>query len=193
MKKLLYLMLSALFFVSFSLPSYASTFDLPLPEKPSPNSIVYAFKNGLNTTADIIVDGSYYLDFAEYNPSTGDVTYKFTKNITMHRYLYNNNSWSLYNSYTLDTVVFKANKPGENELLYSDVNVYNTDGTIFFQVAPPTEGTPTVEGTITEEMKKFQTTLVGTMRILMVCGVGLIALLIGLNLFGKVFRIFRVK
>lgn len=70
---------------------------------------------------------------------------------------------------------------------YSTTNLYYEDGSLFFQL------TPNLEETIAEGVQTMGRQVVGTMRILVVCGVGLIALLAGLGLFGKVFRIFQVK
>lgn len=73
-------------------------------------------------------------------------------------------------------------------ILESTSNVYDSNGTLFFPNPPEAQLYQMIQKVITEEMGTQQKTLVGTMKILMVCGVGLMSLLIGLVLFGKVLR-----
>ena len=72
-------------------------------------------------------------------------------------------------------------------ILYSTDDVCDKDGNVVFPLTPPLKE-------VTEmALANFQTKTGGVMKILVVCGVGLIALLVGLNLFGKVFAIFQVR
>lgn len=69
----------------------------------------------------------------------------------------------------------------------STIDIYRVDGSLFFQL------TPTLAEVITQGVQTMALQVVGAMKILVVCGVGLIALLAVLGVFGKVFRIFQVK
>ena len=62
---------------------------------------------------------------------------------------------------------------------------------IFFTAPPETEELYQTIHRVTEQGLETRLTLAGTIRILVLCGVGLIALLMVLNLFGKVFNHYR--
>lgn len=80
----------------------------------------------------------------------------------------------------------------QNTILYSSTDVINaSDGTVFFQVPPKMEELYQTIQKVTEQGLETELTLAGTIRILVLCGVGLIALLMALNLFGKLFNRFR--
>ena len=70
------------------------------------------------------------------------------------------------------------------EILYSDLDVYDSDGNVFFQGAP-TQAEILQEIVRTELTDNLNPKVVGAMTTLTVCGVGLIASLVVLNLFGK--------
>lgn len=76
-----------------------------------------------------------------------------------------------------------SNYPGEVgwELLSSSFSWYDDNGEQFFPVPLWAEVEQVTQG----EMVALTTETVGTMKVLVVCGVGLMALLVGLSLFGK--------
>lgn len=76
----------------------------------------------------------------------------------------------------------------------SNVNVYDySTGDLVFHLPPEMTLPEVIQAVTTEEIQKQSPTLVGTMKILTVCGVGLMSLLIGLALFGKLFRTFLAR
>ena len=105
-------------------------------------------------------------------------------------YKYVEGEWKFQGSYERQTKHISGVQP--SNVIYSTVDIYNEDGSVFFTPTPAVVAIP-LEEIMEAEMPKFQETTVGTMMILMVCGVCLIALLVVLNLFGKVSRIFRIR
>ena len=73
-------------------------------------------------------------------------------------------------------------------VMESNVDLYDWEGEKLFPPAPPLG----LEEVVVESLNNFQTTTGGTMKVLLLCGVGCLAFLMVLKVFGKVFRIFRV-
>lgn len=196
MKRFFYITMAfMLCFLSFIPVSYA---ELPsnLPPLEMTSDIDYRvyYKYGeYNYIIDFQSNGSFDLD-AVYD---GDeiVTFSVSNNeyavyYILRTYSFNTKRWD-----TNGTIQLYPEQPKRlaiDSLLDSTITIYNEDGTIFFQ-PPPTKPHQILAEVTKEEMVKAQSNLVGTMRTLALCGVGLIALLMVLPLFGKVFRIFRVK
>lgn len=75
------------------------------------------------------------------------------------------------------------------EFIESTVNVYDLDGNLVFPEA--THLYQIIQKVTIPEVAKTQTTVVGVMKILALCGVGCLALLMVLPLFGKVLNRYR--
>lgn len=78
------------------------------------------------------------------------------------------------------------------EIIKSDVNILDYDGTVFFLPRPFYLMKTTGEMTGAISMKSLWKTMVGNLEIVTLFGVGLLALVIGLKIFGKISKIFRI-
>ena len=203
MRKLyLCLMVIMLSFVMIIPSSYAVSINdfTSVPESDKAYSYGYLYKS---PTADIYYYALYesesaFLDevvFTDDYDGTGYdgpyiLEHRFVSGhakVYQEIYKYEEGEWQFQGSYERKTKHISGVQP--SNLVYSTVDVYNEDGSVFF--TPSAVMAQPLEEIMRTEMPKFQETTVGTMMILVVCGVGLIALLVVLNLFGKVSRIFR--
>lgn len=99
-------------------------------------------------------------------------------------------SYVYFNNFSLSNFAkFNTSNTDSYNVVHSTFDFVKNDGTVFFQ-QPPTELYQIIHK-VTEEGLETRLTLAGTIRILVLCGVGLIALLMVLNLFGKVFNHYR--
>lgn len=127
--------------------------------------------------------------------------------IKTEAYSLSNSSWSYEGSLTPtgnnSKVFYNGQYMGNITVVSSTENIYSHDGRstfeygegddYFFEVPRPTLA-ELVLGVIKGAIPiRLQTPVVGTMRVLLLCGVGLIALLVGLKLFGKVLPQFLHK
>lgn len=87
--------------------------------------------------------------------------------------------WYQHDSQSVDSTLFGDFE--EIDMIYSTLSFYKEDGTLFFPLPLWAEVEKVTQG---EMMTTLAETL-GTMKILMVCGVGCLALLVVLSLFGK--------
>lgn len=205
MKKLGFFMLCLVMcFCCFVSSSYASEYpnfdDLVQTDKNHYGYVVYQ-----HGTSGVVYLVSYYSS----NIEATHFENTFTSDSKLSLYLKDDNNNSYNFSYTIYTIgdgewerySGYTNEPffrmsvGSNVLIFESTDdIYKYDGTLFFQ-APP-EGmslTEAIQVMIHLEMEKFPKILVGAMKILVLCGVGCLALLMVFPLFGKVLRIFRLR
>ena len=162
----------------------------PLPDVPSSSSYVEKVLT-LNNKGNYILDyfysnGDYDLDLV-VNPTTGYMTVSVS-----------NNDYAVYNVYyayidggwvqrqTSQMYADTPSHPTINVLFESTVDVYDESGNVFFSPIPLHQKIMAVAEPALAEMG-----LAGTIQILVLCGVGLMALLMVCVLFGKVFNRFR--
>lgn len=98
------------------------------------------------------------------------------------------NDWRLVESYDDGTTITADNLVSSFNILDTDGNIVYNHDTDFFPVPLWVEMDNLTQG---EMVNKFSPTLVGMILTLMVCGVGCLALLVVLKLFGKRSLIFR--
>lgn len=92
----------------------------------------------------------------------------------------NNGGWGTLQQYDYMSDSF-------SNVLKSNKDIYDSENVLFFRALP-------LEKVIQNNLQKnLQPKVAGGMKILALCGVGLMALLVGLKVFGKVFKIFRVQ
>ena len=121
--------------------------------------------------------------------SSGKRTLTFTMDgaypqTNIQRYQLINGGWAYDSVNSLRSFTFVADTLN---FVYSTVDIYDTTGNRFFPL-PLWE----MMGQVTQgEMTGLQTETAGTMRILVLCGVGCLALLVVLSLFGKRSLIYR--
>lgn len=186
-------------------PSFAITYDelpeFPVTEHPYQDTLTYIGGDGVTVFHTVLYSNAEFID--SVTVTTQDIP-SGIKTPYAIRYNYLDNDYAIYNTiYRLtdgewvNTGTYQQHNlttyTGINEKSYvlgSSLDIYNDDGTLFFEQTPVVVP---LEEIMKTEMPKFQETTVGTMKVLVLCGVGLIALLVVLNLFGKVFRIFQVK
>lgn len=96
-----------------------------------------------------------------------------------------NGDWYQHDSQSVDTTLFGAFD--EIDMVYSTLSFYKEDGTLFFPLPLWEEMEQVTQG----EMMGLTTEVVGTMKVLALCGVGCLALLVVLKLFGKRSLIYR--
>lgn len=115
------------------------------------------------------------------------VTVSFDNPVNHTQYKLVDGEWELYATHNNEYGSHALSLSSGASILSSDVDVYNADGTLFFQNPLWMRVEQVTQGVIPE----LSNNLGGTMMILIVCGVGCLALLIVLNLFGKRLSIFR--
>lgn len=206
MKKLFYVML-ATFFVCLSLVSSASastTVQTIVNEKQIENLPTFSgqhvkyligdFNNGTGTRLFAFYSSEPFEVDSYVNGNTIYCTFSENVTQTLYSWSASSNQWSPNATETKPANAMLTIGGMFANVRYSSFDIRSgfDSEEIFFQGAPTEELYQMTLRVMTEELQNQSLTLVGTMRILTVCGVGLIALLIGLNLFGKVFRIFRV-
>ena len=196
MKKIFTIFLSLMLVVACSIPVFAAE-EKPFPEfVPDDNTgyiiteqgdyyYCYAFNS---SRYKIGVDTTNY-DYALYAVSiSGNENYP---EITKYRFDKGGSSWSFLSSLNANAsqsvVPFGFSAPLETNVSGYDYNL-NT-GQFGNKVFPQT---PPLQELVAVEMEQFQKVVVGMMKILTLCGVGCLALLMGLKVFGKVLSIFRV-
>lgn len=122
----------------------------------------------------------------------------FSESISLYKY--NGTSWDFVNELPVSNSVsgyryYHTQSGGSWDdyvtILESNVDIYEYDGSSFTDVVVFRPTPPLLE-VVAESMENFQVTTVGAMKILLLCGVGLIASLVGLKVFGRVLPIFRV-
>lgn len=119
--------------------------------------------------------------------------------VSIYQYSNDSKSWNLVNSFNANNTLTDINSAPIShgvagsyafnwtaQIMESNVNIYDWNGDLVFPQTPALE-VPTV----LEALMNLQTTVFGTMKILVLCGVGLIVSLLGLKLFGRVFAIFH--
>lgn len=112
----------------------------------------------------------------------------FTRKNYVYQVLNPSLGWTLRDdSTTVQSAMLKDINNNTYSYVSSTVDILNQDGTIFFP-PPPTELYQIIQGVTNQTLPQTQTTVVGTMRILVLCGVGCLALLMVFPLFGKVLK-----
>lgn len=186
-------------------PSFAITYDelpeFPVTEHPYQHNVTYIGSDGTTVFHTVHYSNAEFID--RVTVTTQDIPSGINRPYAL-RYDYLDNDYAIYKTiYKLtdgewvNTGTYQQHDltvyTGINEKSYvlgSSLDIYNDDGTLFFE---PTPVVVPLEEIMKTEMPKFSQTTVGTMMILTVCGVGLIALLVVLNLFGKVSQIFHLR
>lgn len=115
------------------------------------------------------------------------VTVSFNNPVNHYQYKLVGDEWEEYASYP-NTYGSHAMSLSETAtILSSNLVVYDENGEVFFRNPLWMVTGQVVQG----EMKNLTTETAGTMKVLVLCGVGLMALLVVLSLFGKRSLIFR--
>lgn len=215
MRKILYFIL-ALFFclVSFSsvsfaeetVPSYSDLIDKHgVPQATHISQVVssgkynlflfYDYNNFIEYSNAKFVTGINDSDSVYVNLIQEDGT-KSLYNVVRYRWD-STNGWELKDDFkSIDNITIgTAVDGGLNNLtiISSDFDIIGKNNELLFPEAPTLELYQKIQELTNQEMTKTQMTVVGAMKVLVLCGVGLIALLVVLNLFGKVFRLFQVR
>lgn len=177
--------------------------DLPLSSSDSIYDIYISKVAGSNSSFYVYLfkrySGSYVESFNRYvqKDGNGNLILKATSNnvyFTFTYYIYSSDGkinvpqdkWYTEQNYNRYTDNLSHTMPSSCSVVYSTFDILNQDGSVFFQ-APKLTLAEVVQGATKEALPhRLQDPTVGTMRVLVLCGVGLIALLMGLNLFGKV-------
>ena len=157
----------------------------PLPDvtinAPYHHEILFSNQNHFPFYYYIYSDEEFSLD--SYYNGTDAIYYVVDKNVNVARYIFQNGQWNLDSNVKFSTT---ANNWSLVTTLYTstfDIRANPNSDELFFQ-GPPTQLYQMIHK-VTEEGMATEFNLVGTIRILVLCGVGLIALLMVLNLFGE--------
>ena len=102
-------------------------------------------------------------------------------NVKRFTYTLNNGEWSLIDSQVVDSTLMGS---FSSTIYYSSFTLYNADGTLFFPQPLWTEVGQVAQG----EMPTFLTILGQNLTPILLCGIGLLALVIGLYLLLRVLR-----
>lgn len=153
----------------------------------TPNSVELVVKHSDSLTLKYVYTET--LAGTAFNAVYADdrVTVTFDNPVNHTQYKKVGDDWELYSTLPNQYGNHVISLSGDASISTSDLDVYNTDGTLFFRnplwmvVEKVTQG----------EMTNLLTETGGTMKTLLVCGVGCLALLVVLSLFGKRSLIFR--
>lgn len=192
------LMFSLLFCLMFCTVGFASSYpsDLPpVPETFEIDGITYPVQ------ASVIVSDSqgYFLRLL-YCSSEGKFINDMEPNNDFVRIHHSSGNKFAYRGYRLSDGVWNSvsSDPSTPQQgfyttfatpVFSTFDLVDANGEVFFS-APVMELYQTIQK-VTEQGLATELTLAGTIRVLVLCGVGLIALLMVLNLFGRVFNLYR--
>lgn len=179
MKKILVLLL--VFVMTFVVTISVSAETPPaLPDELLPGSSYYGY---------VVYDGNYkyYLTNSSLWATSTELsaTVRSSEAISFKYYLYTNGEWVRQGSYN------DIPKLNLGNILYNSVDVYTSDGVLALSATPDFFYPPRPLAEVIQEVtgKTLQEEAVpavgGTMTILALCGVGLIASLVVLKLFGK--------
>lgn len=195
-KRFSILFFSILFCLMFSTMAFAGSIatadpDMyPLPTIPEGNPYSEYIIVELGGTTKLY----YFYDDESFTVnSTIDSAIRFVTNrtgITRHTFTFNKDTKTWGDSGS-QTTTNKQNSFSFTYLYDCSVDILNSDGTVFFQAPLVNPELHQIIQRVTEQGLKEKLTLAGTIRILLLCGVGLMALLVVLSLFGKVFNRYR--
>lgn len=107
---------------------------------------------------------------------------------TMYAYNKETNAWQVYAEFKDKQVTVSQDISGDIEYIYSSQDIKDTYGEMVF---PPPR--PVLETILERTEQTIPVRVGGVMKTLTLCGVGCLALLMALGLFGKVLHRFQVK
>lgn len=176
MKKIILIAISVMTFFALSLTTFAKEYEYP--DLPTPtwslNDYIIDYSESLDTYTliyfndeawNVVYQGGRYLKFYGQN---GD----FDKHMQVFKLYSSSNDWEAYTSYEGGTRSFDSG----TTFLASTIDIYTDEDQLVF---PPPR---TLQEVLVEEPQVLMDKVVGVMKTLVVCGVGCLALLIGLNL-----------
>lgn len=181
MKKYLIMMVATFtLMISMCVCAYAS--DLPLPPTDNTNNAYLVYKNK--------DDGYYYAILYNYNDWTpilngSNLTWIKHRETAYIRYLSVKSKADISNGWGTFSQLNNGDSPLVESVILSNRNICDSSGKVVFRVPPK------LREETEKALKKFQITTGGTTNTLILCGVGCLACLMGLKIFGKVFAIFH--
>lgn len=186
MKKFYTIFLAMLFVLAMNCTAFAVEITPPNMSPPSYDSYI-VFQYSTVGYKCIVYNSDDWTPYVDKN--TNELCWIKNRELAYVRYyadIYNysgtgsNGGWGTLQQYDYMSDSF-------TNVLKSNKDIYDSENVLFFQALPLQE---VIQSNL---QSRLQPKVVGEMRILALCGVGLIALLVGLNLFGKVFKIFRAQ
>lgn len=183
MKKSFVIFSSVLIILLFSTISCFATEDITFPEIPTiEDAIDYEY-----VVVERLSDHTYWLSLfyskdgelnSKHTYSDGDCNIKNNNSFRIYYDSYKllDNTWSYISTRNInsgDTYEYSSDNIDAKKYIYSNVNIYNTDGSIFFQPPPATTLAAVLEEA--QAVKNFQTMMSGIIPYLIALVVGLVA------------------
>ena len=197
MKKILCFLMAFVFALALSVPALASSEtysynDVVLPMFPDYDAIKADFPFLVLVLAE---DGYHFFavgkDTVVISGSRG-LYLRYAETVRVYALSEDESSWVYLHDRgtTSGTYIVR----GSDILIWTNFDIYDIDGILNYEGDlnfPPAPLPKVVHKVAEEHLPKVGQALVGAMKVLLPCGVGCLALLMALNLFGKVFRIFH--
>lgn len=214
MKKILPILMAVVLVFAMAIPCFASTVTIGEHSVPSEyfsaSGDMYSIQDAANENATVFIvwyeqnNVKYYeLIFADNSAvityiENGYYRFKALSETYIQRFIWNTDGstppyfdFKTSSNYTSSTSFYGFSDSLDGGILWSSQDIYNTDtGELVIEgntnFPPPPPLAEVIQG-VTEETIKTETlpAVAGTMSILTLCGVGLMACLVVLSLFGK--------
>lgn len=184
MKRFFIILMCALMLTSGTISAFAMEYPSNLPELPENNGsdsyVVYEYHKGVGL---LIIDGSdksgYHVEYKGDNRLYVTVDHDWY----LHWYHLEDNEWVFETTYneTANRIV-DFGMGTFYSFLYSDIDIYDEEGELFFPLPLAEEIRGVAEETLTAEIPELNKMVL----VVVLCGVGCLALVTSLVLFRKV-------
>lgn len=199
-------LLAFVFCLMFTSMAFAVEYPSNLPPVPTEFSAqgtsfttedYFIFTNKDNNTFVVLLNNSSkaegnFTNTINSSNNNIQVTHSSGNNFAYALIRYKDGAWGTTIQVSSGSASTEPTQKWSSTFLYSTFDLKDENGEVFFTA--PVKGEPPLHQTIqkvTEEGLATELNLAGTIRILVLCGVGLIASLMALNLFWKVFNHYR--